>query len=107
MGDDMNASKSLAQKVLEANTKKDVSTVHEILQNPEISNQKGLYQIVIHTEIDEEMAREGTPYFWCVLKWGKDGWHNVRCNWGRTRHDCFVEAEAAYEKIVEEERGKA
>lgn len=64
------------------------------------SVQNDTYQIVVHTEPDEEMAAEGTPYFWCVLKWGNQGWHNVRCGWAKTRLGGFKDAEWQYELLV-------
>lgn len=66
------------------------------------SKARSSYKIVVHPEPDPEMAEQGTPYFWAILKWSGKGWHNVACDWSKTRLGAFRDADWKYDVLMEE-----
>jgi hypothetical protein len=101
----MKAPDGLAKKKLDMFSGRETPTVHDVIKPINVGQEdKPSYKIVVHAEPDAEMAEQGTPYFWCILKWGNQGWHNVACNWARTRLEGFLQAETKYELLIKEEQ---
>jgi hypothetical protein len=84
----------------------DLKMLHQIVKAEKVRKNENIHKIVVHPEPDEEMAKQGTPYFWCVLRWSGRAWHNLACNWSSTRLGAFEAAESEYEVLINEEAKK-
>lgn len=61
-----------------------------------------IYTIKVSMNPDTDMGK--TPYFWVLLKMGKNDWYNDGCGWSESPEKAFKDANEYYKSKINEDK---